>query len=176
MVHSGLRHVTSGIEARVTMVVAAPVGNENLRVGVEETASVIVSVHCECPTTCMPSHRTIEVGECHILVELPGVQHEAEVCIAAIPPDAEDISVSVQTHQVVEIDLIDCLILCSGKVELVSHLVREEEGIVLCCIIAHSCVPLVASGQRSRAALAEIFMTIIIAMIIIFFISLSPIL
>ena len=93
--HSGLRHVTSGIEARVTMVVAAPVGNENLRVSVEETASVIVGVHCECPATCMPSYRTIEVSQAHILVELPAVQHEAEVCITTIPPDAEDITVSV---------------------------------------------------------------------------------
>ena len=73
MMHSGLRHVTSGIEARVTMVVAAPVGNENLRVSVEETASVIVGVHCECPATCMPSYRTIEVSQAHILVELPAV-------------------------------------------------------------------------------------------------------
>ena len=118
--HSGLRHVTSSVEARVTMAVAAPVGNENLRVSVEETASVIVGVHCECPATCMPSYRTIEVSQAHILVELPAVQHEAEVCITTIPPDAEDITVSVQAHQVVEVDLIDCLILCSGEVELVS--------------------------------------------------------
>ena len=98
---------------------------------------VFVSIYCECPATSLPSHRAIEVGECHILVELPVVQHEAEVSITAIPPDAEYITVSVQAHQVVEIDLIDSLILCSGEVELVSHLVREEEGFVLCCIIAH---------------------------------------
>ena len=42
MMHSGLRHVTSGIEARVTMVVAASVGHEHLGVCVEETPSVIV--------------------------------------------------------------------------------------------------------------------------------------
>ena len=94
--HSGLRHVTSSVEARVTMAVAAPVGNEHLWVCVEETASVIVGVHCECPATCMPSHRTIEVCQSDVLVVLPGVQHIAEVCIATIPPDTEDISVSVQ--------------------------------------------------------------------------------
>ena len=73
MMHSGLRHVTSGVEARVTMAVAAPVGNEYLWVCVEETASVIVGVHCERPATCMPSYRTIEVSQAHILVELPAV-------------------------------------------------------------------------------------------------------
>ena len=62
MVHSGLRHVTSRVEARVTMAVAAPVGNEHLWVCVEETGSVIVGVHCECPATCLPCYRTIEVS------------------------------------------------------------------------------------------------------------------
>ena len=110
MVYSGLRHVTVSVEARVTMAVSALIGNEYLRVCVEETASVIVSVHCECPDTCLPSHWTIEVSQAHILVELPTVKHIAEVSVAAIPPNAEDITVSVQAHQVVEIDLIDCLI------------------------------------------------------------------
>ena len=115
MVYSGLRHVTVSVEARVTMAVSALIGNEYLRVCVEETASVIVRVHCECPATCMPSYRTIEVRQAHVLFELPAVQNEAEVCVAAIPPDAEDITVSVQAHQVVEVDLVDCLILCSGE-------------------------------------------------------------
>jgi hypothetical protein len=30
---------------------------------VEETTPVVVSVHCERPATCMPSHRTIEVSQ-----------------------------------------------------------------------------------------------------------------
>jgi len=102
---------------------------------------------------CVVGYRAIKVGECHIFVELPAVQDIAEVSITAIPPDAEDISVSVQAHQVVEIDLIDCLILCSGEVELVSHLVREEEGFVLCCIIAH-CV--LGRAKRQSRALVRI--------------------
>ena len=114
-------HVTVCIEAIVLVAVSALIGNEYLRVCVEETPSVIVGVHCECPATCMPSYRTIEVVQGHILVELPAVQHETEVSVAAVPPDAEDITVSVQTHQVVEVDLIDCLILCSGEVQLVSQ-------------------------------------------------------
>ena len=93
MVHNGIRHVTVGIEAIVLVVVSALIGNEYLWVCVEETASVIVGVHCECPATCMPSYRTIEVSQAHVLIELPAVQHEAEVCITTIPPDAEDISV-----------------------------------------------------------------------------------
>ena len=84
VMHSGFIHVTVGIEAIVLVVVSALIGNEYLWVCVEETPSVIVGVHCECPATCMPSHRTIEVSQAHILVELPAVQHETEVSIAAI--------------------------------------------------------------------------------------------
>ena len=80
-------------------------------------APVVVRVHCERPATSLPCYRAIEVCQSDVLVVLPGVQHIAEVCIATIPPDAEDITVSVQAHQVVEVDLIDCLILCSGEVE-----------------------------------------------------------
>ena len=73
MVHSGLRHVTAGVEARITMAVSTLVGNEYLRVCIVEMPSVIVGVHCERPATCMPSHRTIEISQAHILVELPAV-------------------------------------------------------------------------------------------------------
>ena len=96
MMHSGLRHVTSSVEARVTMAVAAPVGNEHLRVCIVEMASIVVRVHCERPATSLPCYRAIKVCQSDVLVVLPGVQHIAEVCIATIPPDTEDISVSVQ--------------------------------------------------------------------------------
>ena len=70
MVHSGLIHVTVGVEAIVLVVVSTPVGNEYLRVCVEETPSVIVRVNCERPSTSLPSHRTIEVSQAHVLIEL----------------------------------------------------------------------------------------------------------
>ena len=98
-------------------VVTALVAHEHLRMCIVEMPSVIVSIYCECPSTSLPCYGAIEVVQSHILVILPRSQHEAEVCVTAIPPDAEDISVSVQAHQVVEIDLIDSLILCSGEVE-----------------------------------------------------------
>ena len=132
----GLVHV--GIVRAVNSVMTTLVGHEHRWTVIVEMASVVVRVHCKRPAASLPSYRAIEVGESHILVVLPAVQDIVEVSVTAIPPDAEDISVSVQAHQVVEVDLIDCLILCSGEVELVGHLVREEEGFVLCCVIAHS--------------------------------------
>ena len=130
-------------------VVTTTVAHEHLRMCIVEMPSVIVSIYCECPSASLPCHRAIEVGECHILVVLPAIQHKAEICVTTIPPDAEDITVSVQAHQVVEVDLVDCLILCSGEVELVSHLVREEEVDML---INHFSVPADYDGVGSKGA------------------------
>ena len=99
------------------------VGHEHRWTVIVEMASVVVRVHCKCPTACFPSHRAIEMGKSYILIELPTVQDIAEVCVTAIPPDAEDITVSVQAHQVVEVDLIDCLILCIALAEIVMTII-----------------------------------------------------
>ena len=56
----GLRHVTVSVETRVTMAVSALVGYEHLGVCVVEMASVVVSVHCKCPDTGLPSYWAIE--------------------------------------------------------------------------------------------------------------------
>ena len=109
---------------------------EHLRMCIVEMPSVIMSVYCECPSTSLPSHGAIEMVQCYILVILPRSQHKAEVCIAAIPPDAKHVTMTVQAHQEVEVDLVDCLILCSGKVQLVGHLVAQEQSLVLCCVVA----------------------------------------
>ena len=70
MVHSGLRHVTAGVEARITMAVSTLVGNEYLRVCIVEMPSVIVGVHSERPAASLPCHRAIEV--CHFPEKIIG--------------------------------------------------------------------------------------------------------
>ena len=137
VMHSGLGYMAVSIEAVALMVVATLVSHEYCRTSMVEAVSVIVRVDSERPATGLPCYGTIEVGAAHVLVILPGVQHEAEVCITTIPPDAEYVVMTVYTQQVVEIDLIDCLILRCREVQLVSHLVRKEQSLVLGCIIAH---------------------------------------
>ena len=105
----------------MNLIVTTLIAHEYLRMCIVETASVIVRVYCECPSASLPSHGAIEVVQSHVLVILPRSQHEAEVCVTTIPPDAKHVTVSVQAHQVVEVDLVDCLILCSGEVQLVSQ-------------------------------------------------------
>ena len=125
----------------MNLVMTALVGNEYRRMCIVETVSAIVRVHCECPSTSLPSHGAIEVVQCYILVILPRSQHEAEVCVTTIPPDAKHVAMTVQAHQVVEVDLVDCLILCSCEVQLVGHLVREEKRLVLCCSLLMPSTP-----------------------------------
>ena len=90
--------MTVGIEAVVLVAVSTLVSYEHLWVCVVEMTPVVVGVHCERPATSMPSHRTIEMCQSDVLVVLLGVQHIAEVSIAAVPPDAKHVGVSVQTH------------------------------------------------------------------------------
>ena len=101
MMYSRLCHLAVSIEADIAAVVSTLVCHEHRRPVIVETASVVVRVHCERPAACLPCYRTIEVGECHILVVLPTVQDIAEVCVTAIPPDAEDITVSVITARII---------------------------------------------------------------------------
>ena len=91
-----LTHVS--IVRTMNSVVTTTVANEHCRMCIVEMPSVIVSVHCECPSASLPCYGAIEVVQCYILVILPRSQHEAEVCVTTIPPDAEDITVSVQAH------------------------------------------------------------------------------
>ena len=85
VLHSGLGYMAVSIEAVALMVVATLVSHENCRTSIVEAVSVVVRVDTERPATSIPCYGTIEVGAVHELVILPGVQHEAEVCITAIP-------------------------------------------------------------------------------------------
>ena len=84
------------VVAHVSLVVTTLVGYEYLWMCIIETSSVIVSIYCECPSTSLPCYGAIEVVQCHILVILPRSQHEAEVCVATIPPDAKHVAMTVQ--------------------------------------------------------------------------------
>ena len=79
MMYSGLCHLAVSIEADIATVVSTLVSHEHRRTIIVEMASFVVGVHCKRPAAGFPSHRTIEVGKCHILVVLPAVQYIAEV-------------------------------------------------------------------------------------------------
>ena len=118
--------------------VTAAVGGIEVRASeVEVVTDGIAGVNAEVPVSCAPVERTVEVGSGHEGVPLPLVEDVAHVQIAALPVGSVDVVVARHTHQVVEVDLVGSLVLCVRKVQLVGHLVGEEQSLVAGLLVAH---------------------------------------
>ena len=104
---------------------------------VEVVATRIAQVNAEVPVAGIPVERAIEVAGGTEGIPLPRVEDVAEVEVATLPVDAEDIGLARHTHQVVEVDLIGSLVLSVGQVQLVGHLVRQEQCLVAGLLVAH---------------------------------------
>lgn len=114
--------------------------------GIVETRPVVVGIDGKQPRSCMPGHRTVEIGNADIAVVLPTVQHHPQLSVARVPPIAQHVVSPVDTQQIVEIDLIHSLVLLWRKVQFVGHLVAQEECLFPGCAIAHG----VGSGGHDR--------------------------
>jgi len=141
-------HVTRPEVIAATLVVAASaihapavttsVGCIEVRTAeVEIVAAGITGIYPEVPVAAIPYQRTIEIGGCTEKVPLPAVEYVANVLVAALPVQAQHIVIVGDTHQVVEVDLIGCLILQVSKIELVGHLVGEEKSLVASLLVGH---------------------------------------
>ena len=104
---------------------------------VEVVAARIAGVDAEVPVTCVPVERTVEVGGIDICSVLPVEQDVTQIHIALAPVSTIQVIVCIYTHQVVEVHLVSCLILVFRKIELVSHLVCQEESLLSCLLITH---------------------------------------
>jgi len=107
----GLVEVVSGIEAATSMAVATLEGHEHCRTMVEHPSDTIAGVDGEGPATCAPDDGTVEPLTGHETVVLPGAEHKAQVAVAYFPPESEHVGAGIYVEQVVEVDLIHCLIL-----------------------------------------------------------------
>ena len=104
---------------------------------VEVVTMWITEIDSEMPVTSLPVKWTIEIAGCYKGVPLPVEEYISEVEITTLPIGSEYIVASCDTHQVVKVDLVGCLILCVRQVQLVSHLVGEEQGLVTSLLVAH---------------------------------------
>ena len=104
---------------------------------VEIVAPRIVGIDAEVPEASVPVQRTVEIGGCTIEVPLPRIENVAEVKVATLPVGAEDVVTASDTHQIVEVDLVGCLVLCIGEVQLVCHLVGQEQCLLASLLVAH---------------------------------------
>ena len=112
------------------------VGDIDIRATKEEVVTMrIARVDAEVPVTAVPVKRTIEIGCVNIGAVLPVKQHIAQVEITLTPIDTIEVIIRVDAHQVIEIDLVGSLILRIRQVELVSHLVGQEQSLLACLLI-----------------------------------------
>ena len=118
--------------------VSTPVGGIEVWTSVEEIVAVgIAGIDAEMPIACIPVERTIEVGGCDEGIPLPCIKDVAQVEVTTLPVGTIHIVYAGDTHEVVEVDFVRCLVLGISQVELVGHLVGEEQGLVAGLLVAH---------------------------------------
>ena len=85
----------------------------------------------------MEVERTVEVSRVAEHAILPVEQHVAEVEVTPAPVVAVQLVVRVDAEQIVEVYLVSRLILVVSEVQLVSHLVGEEQSLFARLTVAH---------------------------------------
>ena len=118
--------------------VCTMIGVIEVRTSEVEVVTVwVTGIDAEMPVAGVPVQRTIEIGSCDEGIPLPVKQDIAQVEITALPVGSIHIVTAGDTHQIVEIDLIGCLVLFVSEIQLISHLVGQEQGLVAGLLIAH---------------------------------------
>jgi hypothetical protein len=111
-----------------------------IEVGTSEVEIVtmwVTAIDAEVPVACFPVEWTIEICGCYIGIPLPVQQDVAEVQVPALPVCAENVSTTCHSHQIVEVYLVGSLILLICEVELIGHLVSQEQGLITSLLITH---------------------------------------
>ena len=119
----GSVEVVSGIVACAPAAVATLEGHEHCGTVEEHPSDTVAGVDGEGPAASAPDDGTVEPLTGHEAVILPGAEHKAQVAVAYFPPESEHVGAGIYVEQVVEVDLIHCLILCCCQSEFVGHLV-----------------------------------------------------
>ena len=107
----GLVEVVVSIETAASMAVATLEGHEHCGTMVEHPSYTVAGVDGEGPATGAPDDGTVEPLTGHEAVVLPVAEHKAQVAVANLPPESEHVGAGIYVEQVVEVDLIHCLIL-----------------------------------------------------------------
>ncbi len=118
-------------------VAAAITGVEHRPTKEEVVAMGIACIDAEMPETVAPDKWAEKVCRAAECLKLPTQKHITQVEIAALPVDSEDIVVTRDTHQVVEIYLVGSLVLLLSEIQFVGHLVGEKQSLVAGLLITH---------------------------------------
>ena len=130
--------VIVAVSANSVPSVGTMIGVIEVRTSEVEVVTVwVAGIDAEVPVAGIPVQRTIEIGRCDEGIPLPVKQDITQVEITALPVRSVHIVTAGDTHQIVEVDLIGCLVLFVCEIQLISHLVSQEQGLVAGLLIAH---------------------------------------
>ena len=104
---------------------------------IEIGAVRVTGVDAEVPVACAPVEGAIEVRGIQIQTILPIEEDIAQVEITALPIDAIEVVLCVYAHEVIEVYLVGCFILLFREVELIGHLVGQEQSLLAGLLVAH---------------------------------------
>ena len=102
---------------------------EGRRSEVEVVTVRITGVDAEVPVASFPVEGTIEIAGCDKGIPLPVEKNITQIEVATLPVDAKHVRATRHTHQIVEVDLVTSLVLLIGEVELIGHLIGQEQGL-----------------------------------------------
>ena len=140
----GVRTIVVAVSVIVTIStmtmpgVTTTIGDIEVRTSEVEVVTMrVAEINAEVPVACLPVEGTVEIAGCHKGVPLPVVKDIAQVEITTLPVGAEHVSTTCHSHEIVEIDLVGCLVLLVVQIQLVSHLISQEQGLVASLLVAH---------------------------------------
>ncbi len=104
---------------------------------VEQVVSVVVIDREADHIGVVHYNRFVKVSVGQICSVLSAGEYPFELALTTVPEYSENVRSTYQAYEVVVIDLIHCIILSVCEIELISHLVGEEERFCLCSFVAH---------------------------------------
>ena len=117
---------------------AATIGGIEVRTSEVEIVTIrIAGIDAEVPVACLPVERAVEIAGGDECLPLPIEEDITQVEVTTLPIGAEHVVAASHTHEVVEIDLVGGLILLVGEVELVGHLVGQEQSLIAGLLETH---------------------------------------
>jgi hypothetical protein len=109
---------------------SATIGGIEVRTSEVEVVTMrIAGIDAEMPIACFPVEGTVEIAGCDKGIPLPVHKDITQIEVATLPIDAKHVSATSHTHQIVEVDFITSLVLLFGEVELIGHLISQEQGL-----------------------------------------------
>ena len=118
-------------------VTASVHGIEVRKSEVEVVAVGVAGIDAEMPVASVPVERAIEIGGSQIGFILPVKKDITQVEVTLCPICSIEVCLRVDTHQIVEVDLVCGLVLLLGEVEFIGHLVSEEQGLLAGLLVTH---------------------------------------